>query len=131
MVSLLNEKQSQNYSRIEENEYESSIHKDKDGQLVMYRVAKGIKYPAIVINVEKIQGYLAKLIKSIMKPKAEGDDLLYNVYIVSGDTTVRIGQSTSVVLRILLDSDMFKEWKVTAYLNESKVIEGEMLYALC
>lgn len=119
------------YSVISENEYQSSVHKDSEGQILPYRIAKDIQYPAIMISTEKVSGYLAKLVKSIMRPISEDGEMVYNIYIISGKTTIKIGKSTSVMLKILLDSDMFKEWKICAYLSENRCIEGEMLYALC
>lgn len=115
---------------IEDNEYHSKVQKDENGNMLPYKITSNKSYPAIYLEVEQVSGYLAQLLKSVMQPAGGIDDLVYTVYVKTKNGVLKIGKSTATLLKIVLNSDMFNDWKVYVYLNENKKVSGDNLFAL-
>jgi hypothetical protein len=99
----------------------------------MYKLGKRLTYPCLLLTVEGVmENYHSEVLKGFLAPKTllESDDR-YHLYIDIQGTLIKVGEMPNTKLKSFLKTKVFDSFRKEIFLDEERVVVGDMLFALC
>lgn len=125
------------YSEVKEYKtINTSLDKSESGEVLSYKIGQQHDYPYMLINVKDVttkeefnkflqtKGYIIKTLKGMVGKEG------YMTYLKTPMGDLKIGYLLQSDLSLLLNSDVFNDFILVAYLDSKTKIEGDLIHAM-
>lgn len=99
-----------------------------EGVIKKYSETSKLEYPLIILKCDKIEKYKVEAIKSLLC--FDSDEYL-NVYLIVKENMLQIGKLERRKLRMLLSTDVLKDFEKEIYVSPDDMLTGDMMYCMC
>lgn len=120
-----------NFSEINDTEYQSKVHKNGDGEILAYKETHSHEYPFVLLKSTdgKFERYKLNVLKGMLG-NINNDDNTYTLYIVTPSGDVKVGKIDGNILGVLKTSSVFSTFDIEVYMDRDTIITGDLVLAL-
>lgn len=102
-----------------------------DNVIKRYNEDNKLDFPLLLLSSDSMELFRIKTLKSMLEEESLLVSGLYNVYVFFQGSMLKVGMLSSEKLRVVLNTPVFKPFRKQVMLDESTLIEGDLLHALC
>lgn len=108
-----------------QNSYESNL----SGTVKQYATVSTIEYPCVLMRIESTKKSIIKLLRDMVAKYVVESINYYTLYIRFGDTVLNAGKLNKSALKVIIGSELFKDFNLEVFVSPDESYSGDFLYA--
>ena len=104
----------------------TSLQKSETGEILSYKIGHNYSFPCVILYNKNNEFKKYKL--DVLKGMIRKDGMMVYLHSPKGD--IKVGYIDTNGLKVLKDSEVFVDYDILVYLDETTEISGDMIYAL-